>query len=163
MRRVDTFAVLLALAIPSLASAAEHPPLSELYPLLSLPIDSGLVQGIVKKHDLQKMYKFDSGTLTSADHAFTLVFRNNRIKTIVLRVSPWPKGSGEANWTTYSQPLPRKLLATDRRKEIENKLGQPTQPGGDLWIGESMLLWVHFEEKVAAISEVWVSAPPAKL
>lgn len=163
MRYMHVIAALISLAISSGALAADHPELSELTPLLTRPIESDEVQALVKKYHLRKAVKFDSGSFVSEDQAFSLMFRKDLIDNIILQVSPWPKGYGDANWTTYRQPLPANLKPTDGRKEVEAKLGKPT--GADRWVDKddkTLLLWVHFAKKDAAIEEVWVSAAPAK-
>lgn len=162
MRLMHTFAVMLMLTMTSAAFAADHPKLDELTPLLGKPIDSDEVQSLVKKYDLRKGYKFDAGSFTSGDEAYSLLFRENRVSAIILRASPWPKGYGEANWTVYSRALPHDLKATDDRKQVENKLGKPTVARGDRWLDGALDVWVHFAEKEAAIEEVWVLAAPAK-
>ena len=160
--RIRSLAVLLTLAVSTTAFAADHPELKELTPLLSRPIDSDEVQAVVKKYYLRKGYKFDSGSFTSEDQAYTLMYREDRIVHIILQASPWPKGCGDVNWTVYLRPLPGNLKPTDSRKDVEAKLGKPIEPDGDRWIDKTMLLWVHFAERDAAIEEVWVSAAPAK-
>ena len=162
MIRIFPFAVLLTINVSTTVLAEDHPELKEITPLLSLPIDSDEVQAVVKKYHLQKGYKFDSGSFTSEDQAYRLMFNENRIDNIILRASPWPKEYGDANWTVYSHPLPSNLRPTDGRKEVEGKLGKPTKPDGDRWVDKTMLLWVHFANRDAAIDEVWVSAAPAK-
>ena len=159
MRSMQASATLLMLAISSTVFATDHPELSELTPLLTRPNSSDEVQALVKKFQLKKIYKFASGSFTSEDQAYTLMFRENRINAIILRTSPWPKGFGEANWATHSHPLPRNLKATDCRKDVEDKFGKPNKPGGDRWTDETRELWVHFGENDADIEAVWVSAP----
>jgi hypothetical protein len=160
MIHIQSLALLLAVTVSTTTPAAEHPQVNELTPLLSLPIDSNVVQAVVKKYHLERTYKFDSGSFTSEDQAFSLMYRENRIVHIILRASPWPDGYGEANWRVYSHPLPGSLKPTDNRKDVEQKLGKPTTP--DRWIDKTLLLWVHFTKREAGIEEVWVSAAPAK-
>ena len=131
MRCIHALVALLTLAASSAVFAADHPALSELTPLLTRAIDSDEIQALVKKYHLKKGYKFDAGSFTPEDHAYTLMFRENRISAIILQALPWPKGYGDANWTTYSHPLPRNLKATDTRKSVEDKLGKPSKPDED--------------------------------
>ena len=72
------------LAISSTVFATDHPELSELTPLLTRPNSSDEVQALVKKYQLKKIYKFASGSFTSEDQAYTLMFRENRINAIIL-------------------------------------------------------------------------------
>ncbi len=162
MIHIHTLVILLAISVSTTILAADHPELKELAPLLSQPIDSDAVQTVVKKYQLDKTYKFDSGSFTPEDRAYKLMFRENRISNIILRASPWPKGYSDPNWTVYSHPLPSTLNPADSRKDVEGKLGKPTNPGGDRWVKKKVLLWVHFAEGDAAIDEIWVSAAPVK-
>ena len=162
MRCLYLLAALPAFALSSSALAADQPALSELTSLLTQSVASDAVQALVKKYDLREGHKFDSGSFTAKDEAYTLMFRHNRIDAVILRASPWPKGSADANWTTYSNPLPRNLKATDSRKDVEKKLGKPTKPDSDRWTDKTAELWIHFDERGDSIEEVWVSAPNAK-
>jgi len=137
---------------------ANHPELKEITPLLSLAIDSERVQSFVKKYHLRKGHKFDSGSFTSEDQAYTMIFRENRIVYVVLHASPWPEGYGDPNWSVYSRPLPSNLRPTDGRKDVVAKLGKPIETNGNRWVNNSMLLWLHFTDEDTAIDEVWVSA-----
>ena len=49
--------------------------------------------------------------------------------------------------------------ATDK---VQLAVEKPTKPDGDRWVDKTMLLWVHFANRDAAIDEVWVSSAPAK-
>ena len=138
-------------------AAAKHPTLEELTSLLSLEIESDEVQSLVKKYQLQQSQKFDEGELNAEDHAFTLMFRANRVDNVILQASPWSDLHSDPNWSIYSHSLPNGLLATDGQKEVESKLGKPTKVNGDRWKDDKFELWVHFEEDGNAIRSVWVS------
>jgi hypothetical protein len=144
------------------APPADHPALTELTPLLTLHIDSKEVQAVAKKYDLQKGYKFDQGSFTARDEAFTLMYRRDRIESIILRAAPWSKSESDPGWTTYSKALPHDLKATDARQDVEKKLGQPTKPGGDRWSDGKFELWVHFGPKDASIEAIWISVASPK-
>ena len=135
-----------------------HPELNEITPLLSLSIDSDHVQAFVQRYHLRKGHKGGSGSFTSADQAYTLMFRENRIESIILKASPWPKNYGDPHWAVYSQPLPGKLTPTDSRNDVATKLGKPIQVDGNHWANNSIVLWCHFQDEDTAIDEVWVSA-----
>ena len=70
---------------------ANHPTLEELTSLLSLEIESDEVQSLVTKFGLGQSQKFDEGSFTAKDQAFTLMFRGNRIDNVIFRASPWPE------------------------------------------------------------------------
>ena len=134
-----------------------HPELKELTPLLSRSIDSDQLQAFIAKHHLIKGHKGDSGSFTSEDQAYTLMFRDNRIVNVILKASPWPKGYGDPNWSVYSHPLPSSLSPKDGREDVITKLGKPTQTSGNRWVDNSMVLWVHFQDEGTAIDSVWLS------
>ena len=144
MRLMHTFIEPMIFAMASTtALAADHPLVGELTALLAKSIDSDEVQALAKKYDLRQSYKFDSGSFSSQDKAYTLMCSGNRIDAIILRASPYPKGYSEASWTVYSHPLPHDLKATNDRKQVEEKLGKPTKPGGDRWIKKSTQIWIR--------------------
>lgn len=162
MRYLAGITAFLAFALAGADRPAEHPTIDELLPLLSQPIESEAVQAVVKKYDLEKGAKGDSGSFRPRDNAYVLMFRENRISTVILQASPYPKGYGEPHWAPYAHALPRNLKPTDSRSDVVKKLGKPTPPGNDHWIDDKLDVWVFFGPKDAFIQELYVSAAKGK-
>ena len=140
---------------PSIAPIVDYPELKEITPLFSLSIDSDEVQAFVKKYDLKKTYKFDSGSFRSNDNAYYLWFDGGSINTIGIRVSKWSKEFSDPHWSIYPHSMPGNLQPTDGPKEVTSKLGKPT--GKNRWLCDSLLLWVHFNEQRDSIESVSIS------
>jgi len=134
MRYIHVIATLLSLAVSSSVLAANHPDLSELTPLLKRSIDSDEGSAHREEVSSQKGLQVRFRLVRSDDEAFRLMFSENRIDDIILQASPWPKGYDDANWTTYSHPLPGNLKPTDDRKAVETKLGKPAETHPRPWL-----------------------------
>ena len=138
------------------ASAAEQPDWTALHQLLGKPITAKPVVDFVKTHELRKAAKGTSGSFTAPQQAYSVMFDWDRVQTIVIKVSPWPEGYGEADWTSYDKPLPVGLAPGDGRKAVERKLGSPTDAGGDQWRHRELTIWVFFNQQESAINELYV-------
>ncbi len=148
-------ALLLLSSAASLPAA--HPQWSELANLFGKEKDSPEVAALVRMEMLGETTKGPSGNFTPDDYSYSLLYRENKIETIVLKVTPPPQGYAQENWRSYAQPLPGGLAADDGRAEVVKKLGEPTRPGGDTWLLMDWELWVHFNQEESAISELYVS------
>jgi hypothetical protein len=114
---------MLCAAVP----APDHPDWRTLDALFGQPIDSTLVQAVGKKHSLAQGQKFDSGELRPADNAYTILYRENRVECIILRLWSAP-GYGDPGWKFYAPVLPFGLKATDDLDAMEKKLGLGDPP-----------------------------------
>jgi hypothetical protein len=76
----------------TLASPNEHPHADQLLGLLGLEISSSSVTNFVAGKTLSKSVKFDSGSFTPPDQAYSLLFHRNQIECVILHSSDWPKG-----------------------------------------------------------------------
>ena len=137
--------------------AAEDPDWKLLQQLLGKTITHPQVIDFVKTHELKGIAKGDSGLLAGRHQSYSVHFEQSIVKTIQIKVSPWPKGYGEKDWTHYGKPLPGGLMPGDNRKTIERKLGSPIQPGGDDWTHGELRIWVLFNKDESAIQELYVS------
>ncbi len=148
--------VLLSLLAAPVAVAAEHPVWADLAMLYGQSRDSKAVTKFVREHKLEEITKGPSGSLTPDDHAYSLLYRANRINTVVIKVTPPPNGYAQDNWCSYSETLPCKLVAGDGRPEVVEKLGQPTKPGGDRWCHDGVEVWVFFNDGETGINELYI-------
>jgi hypothetical protein len=146
-----------AILFSSIAFGAEHPPWANLAKLKGLSKDSAEVVAFVRAHGLKETTKGPSGSFYPDDHAYTILYRDGRVQTIVLKVSPPPGGFTEKTWRSYSSTLPYKLEAEDGPSEVVQKLGQPTKRDGDTWHHEGRVIWVFFKEKESGINELYIS------
>lgn len=149
--------VLLALWFGTIAQAGDHPRWPALAELLKEAKDSNKVSTFVGAHSLSEATKGPSGSFSSADRAFSLLYRDSRICALVLRVSDWPEGYGEQHWKRYSEKLPGKLSATDGRAAVVEKLGEPVTNRKATWLHDGLYLWIHFNEAQTQIDEIFVS------
>jgi hypothetical protein len=147
-------------------AAEGHPEWKKLTSFLGEPYDSEVVQNFVRAYSLKSGQKFDEGSFSAIDQAYTLMFRGGKISDIILRVAPFPKGSGDPGWIPYSKPLPGNLLPADRRADVVKKLGQPIPGKGntdrdrDSWVADGVTIWVLFNKDNGSIDELFLS--PAK-
>ena len=147
---------LLALLSSSIVAAADHPNWTELAKLHRLPKDSEVVTKFVKEHDLKEVTKGPSGSFTPDDYAYSLLYRRNQVKTIILKVAPPQGGYAQDNWRSFSRGLPYKLTASDGRADVVRKLGQPTKPEGDRWHHDGLEIWVFFDGDESGIIELYI-------
>ncbi len=148
---------LFAVLITHLASAAEQPEWNDLDQLFGRPITSKEVIEFVDMHQLRKAAKGDSGSFTAPHQAYSVMFREDIVSTIVLQTTPWPKGYGDPDWTFYKKTLPAGLSPEDSRNVVERKLGAPNTPGGDHWIFGTLEIWVFFNKQESGFNELYVS------
>ena len=154
MRLLSTVAVLLMCVA---AQAADHPSWETLQKLLGQPTDAAAVSEVVNAHRLSHTTKGPSGMFTPDDYAYTLLYRQNRISSIQLRVAPRQKESSEPHWRPYGGTLPADLSAGDGRAEVSMTLGKPIENRKDTWRHGNLYIWVHFNEAEGAIDELYVS------
>ena len=145
------------LVFVSTARAAEHPQWASLAALHGQQKDSKEVVAFVQAHKLDEVTKGPSGSFTPDDNAYSLLYRDNRIKWIVIQASPVPKKYANANWRPYSKALPGGLSPKDGRKDVVKKLGKPTKPDQNRWNHRGLLIWVMFNKEKTAIRELFVS------
>jgi hypothetical protein len=144
---------------------AEQPEAKELAALLGKPIDSKEVKELSRKNVWSKITKFDEGSFTPRDYSYSLLYRQNKIATIVFQVAPRSKEYGEPHWTHYSRSLPGGLAQGDTREAVMKKLGNPTpgnpetDEGKNTWVAENLAIWVIFAEK-GKIEELFVRSAP---
>lgn len=149
--------MLLVVCSGSIAQAGDHPRWPALAELLKEAKDSKKVSIFVDAYSLSEATKGPSGSFSSPDRAFSLLYRDSRISTLVLRVSDWPEGYGEQHWKRYSEKLPGKLSATDGRDAVVEKLGEPVKNRKDTWLHDGLYLWIHFNEAQTQIDEMYIS------
>ena len=138
--------------------AAEDPDWKQLQRLLGRPITHPQVLDFVKTHQLEKVAKGDSGLFPARHFSYSVHFEQDIVTTIQIKVSPWPKGYGEKDWTHYGKSLPGGLMPGDSRKAVERKLGSPTHPGNNHWTHHEWLtIRVLFNKDESAIQELYVS------
>ena len=94
---------LLTLLFSSIATAADHPTWTELAKLHRLPKDSEVVTKFVQEHELKEVTKGPSGSFTPDDYAYSLLYRKNHVKTIILKVAPPSGGYAQDNWRSFSK------------------------------------------------------------
>ena len=70
--------------------------------LFNQPKDSPEVARFVEIHGLRESTKGPSGSFTPDDHSYSILYRANRVDTIVFRVSPVLKEHREKHWRRYS-------------------------------------------------------------
>lgn len=125
--------------------------------LFNQPKDSAEVASFVETHGLRESTKGPSGSFTPHDHSYSILYRENRVDTIVLRVSPFPKEHSEKHWRPYTRKLPGKLSPRDGRAAVVERLGDPVKSRRSTWIHRGVYIWVHFDEKQNSIDELFVS------
>lgn len=133
------------------------PAWGELSALLGVDVSSPEVKKFVTTHELSESTKGPSGSFTPKHHAYSLLYREARISTINLRVSPRPDGSGEKDWRTFNGTLPAGIEKRHLRKDIIQMFGAPQTPAGDTWTVNGLDLWVFFNSKTGVIDELYVS------
>ena len=141
--------------------AAEEPKWEELKSLFGLNIESERVKQVVRTYNLSKSAKGDSGSFTPQHNAYSLMFDEDKISTIILHVSPWPKGYGDPGWRPYASDLPSKIEPSSRIKDIITLLGNPQTKQGHTWISDGLDIWVHFNDD-GSISQLYVSQADTK-
>lgn len=104
-----------------IAAATGQPAWEEFAPLLDKPIDSPEVQAFATRYHMQKYTKFDSGGFDQGDNSFSLIYSNDRIVRVVIKVTQFNPG-----WQAYYRTLPGGVLRTDSPDEVVAKLGTPT-------------------------------------
>ena len=145
----------------TVALAADDPKWEELKVLFGLNIESEKVKQVVRTYDLSKAAKGDSGSFTPKHHAYSLMFRGNKISTIVLHVSPLPKGYGDPGWLPYAGELPSRIKPSSRLKELITLFGESHTKQGHTWISDGLDIWVHFSDD-GSISSLYVSQADSK-
>ena len=68
---------------------------------------------LVQKHELKEARKGPSGSFTPDNNAYSILYRRNHVKTIILKVTPIPGGYAQDDWRSFSRALPFKLTAND--------------------------------------------------
>jgi hypothetical protein len=132
----------------TVALAADDPKWEELKVLFGLNIESEKVNHVVRKYDLSKTAKGESGSFT-------------KISTIVLHVSPWPKGYGDPGWRPYAGDLPSRIKPSSRLKDLITLFGESHTKQGHTWSSDGLDIWVHFSDD-GTISELYVSQADSK-
>ena len=145
------------LFVGSVATAAEHPPWDVLAKLFGQGKSTPNVVKLVAAEKLSEITKGPSGAFTPNDHAYSLLYRKNKIETIKVQVGPWNRTSSEPHWQPYSGELPGGLTASDGREEVIKKLGTPIENRKDTWLHDKLMIWVHFDQKEESISVLYVS------
>jgi hypothetical protein len=145
----------------TVAFAAEDPKWEELNALFGLNIESEKVKQVVQTYNLSKGAKGDSGSFTPKHQAYTLMFRSDKISTIILQVSPWPKGYGDPGWRPYAGDLPSQIKPSSRIKDLRTLFGESHTKQGHTWISDGLDIWVHFRDD-GSISELYVSQTDSK-
>ncbi|QDU96799.1 hypothetical protein [Lignipirellula cremea] len=153
MRYLLLLAVLLVAPSNVLAGQPAWP---DLAPLLGQPKDSPAVVAMVRQQALSETTKGPSGSFSSPDGSWSMLYESSRIKTIVLRVSPPGEGSSSPERQTFAPPLPGKLTRQDGRAQVVQKLGQPSRPDGDQWLHQGLVIWVFFDQSERQINELYL-------
>jgi len=160
MLHVKDFLNMKKTAAVDIDAKSQHPEWSTLVSLFGRLKDSDYVVDYTSKHGMRELSKGSSGSYVPQDWAYSLMFRDNRIETIVLRASPSTEDYGEKHWRPYSQSMPGELSPQDSRAEVIKKLGKPTTLGGDRWLHNGLVLWVHFDKAEKSIFELLMSLQP---
>lgn len=143
--------------------SAAQPAWPVLNALFHQPVDGPLVRDLIRKYDLSRTVKFDSGSYSPSDRSYSLMFDGDRIDCIILHFGPWPAGGGYETWTSYSEPAPFGLLASDDRSDVIRKLGAPDEfPKSDTWIFKGYRLMLIFDPKSGKIEEAYISRDDVK-
>jgi hypothetical protein len=145
----------------NVALAADDPKWEELKVLFGLNIESEKVKRVVRTYDLSKAAKGDSGSFTPKHHAYSLMFDRDNISTIVLQVSPWPKGYGDPGWRPYAGDLPSRIKTSSRIKDLITLFGESHTKQGHTWISDGLDIRVLFSDD-GSISELYVSQADSK-
>ncbi len=158
----------ISLSITAHIHGAEHPEWKVLTALLGKRYDSAEMKAFVREHELRSAIKFDSGSFSPNDRAYSVLFRDGRISSIFLRIAPWPKLDGMSDWTPYPRALPARLTARDSRESVIKKLGQPTlgnartDEGRNTWVDHELGIWLIFKDGDGPIEELFLSAKGEK-
>lgn len=146
------------LSISAAGNADEsYPAWSELEPLLGKEKDSREVAAVVKKYQLKEATKGPSGSFGPDNHSFSLLYRRNRISTIIVDVLPPPKGYGEPDWTAYQPKLPFGIQKADKRAEFVMRFGRSKSKSGTIFEHKKFEIWAHFRENDGVLSELFIS------
>jgi hypothetical protein len=148
---------LLLIVCGSVAEAGDPPRWTDLVDLLKEAKDSKKVSAFVGEHSLSEASKGPSGSFSAYDRSYSLMFREDRICIVVLRISEWPENYGEKHWKPYSEKLPGNLSAKDVRADVIRKLGNPVKNRENTWLHDGMYIWVHFDQKRQVLEELFVS------
>ncbi len=149
--------LLLVVGFGAVAQAAEHPSWDSLAKLFDKPKDAPEVVALVRERELSEITKGPSGSISSRDQSYSLLYRQNKINTIVVRVAPWREKFSEPHWQVFSGKLPGDLSVDDGRDEVIKKLGMPLESRKNTWKQNGLHIWVHFNQKQDGISELFVS------
>lgn len=147
------------------AANGEHPvdpAWNEIRALFGRDVASSEVKKFVATHQLSEITKGPSGSFTPGHHAYSLLYRENRISTVVLRVSAWPEESGEKHWRAFEGDLPAGIRRDHLRKDILALLGEPITKAADTWQADGLELWIFFNRTTGVIDEIYISkqGPP---
>ena len=126
IKLTTTYAFLLAAVLsiaPLLAEdSAElkaQPNLKELCSLFGVEISAPELSGFVKEYSLKKAAKGSSGSYSPENYAYSIMFRKNKVTTIILQSN---QGTWQADdWDAYTD-LPFGLSFGDSHKTVAKKL-----------------------------------------
>jgi hypothetical protein len=124
-----TYALLLMAVLSITPLLAEdsmvkvQPNLKELCSLFGVDISSPGISGFVKKYSLKKAAKGPSGAYSPEDQAYSVMFRQNKVNTIILQSN---QGTWQPDdWGAYTD-LPFGLSFGDSHKTVAKKLDLKT-------------------------------------
>ena len=137
--------------------AKDYPEWEELQALFGKEKDSKAVQVFAEKWQLKELSKGSSGSFYPENNSFSVMYRQSKIKTIIIDVLPPPKGYGHAHWTEYKETLPFGIEAADKIPELTKKFGKSKTKQGHTWVHKGYEIWVHFRKENKKISALYIS------
>jgi hypothetical protein len=144
----------------AIKAAAEHarkwlkerlPSHADFAALLGQPIESDVVQKFVLRYRLEKSQKFDSGGFRNEEMPFSVLYRENKISRVVIRISNAPARHSPC----YTAALPHGLKAEDSPEDVIKRLGKPSsQPEQDYLIYDKLKMGVSFFRDTHIMAEI---------
>lgn len=151
-------AFLLIPTVETLAATQRDLTVEKLTSFLGVSIEDEEFLKFVQEHHLKKSQKFDSGSFAPEGMGCSLLFRENRIVSLVLIVERPKKSSLKA----YAGKLPSGITVGDNLEKVIERCGKPDYTSvsaknkDDAVAGfDKRRLIVSFEK--GRVSEIWIS------